>query len=351
MGIRIAEIARITGAVIEGNADIEISLPGKLEEADNKTLCFFANPKYEAQLYVTKAAAVIVPFDFKPAHSVSFALIRHANPYFAFCMVLNTWFNPNQPKKGIEIGSYIHSSAIVGNDVFIGATAYVDEDANIGNNTQIYPQVFVGNGVVIGENCTLFPGVKIYAGCKIGNNCIIHAGTVIGSDGFGFAPIGDTYAKIPQIGNVIIEDDVEIGSNCSIDRATMGSTIIRRGTKLDNLIQVAHNAEIGANTVIASQTGVSGSTKIGANCQIGGQVGFVGHINIADRTGIGAQSGVTKTIEETGTNWIGSPASPIKEQFRSWAAFKKLPDMLNEMKQLARELEKLKDQKDNSSKK
>jgi UDP-3-O-[3-hydroxymyristoyl] glucosamine N-acyltransferase len=264
-------------------------------------------------------------------------------------MVLNAWFNPNEPKKGIENGSYIHSSAAVGNDVFIGATAYVDEDASIGKNTQIYPQVFVGKGVVIGENCTLFPGVKVYAGCQIGNNCIIHAGTVIGSDGFGFAPIGDTYAKIPQIGNVVIEDDVEIGSNCSIDRATMGSTIIRSGTKLDNLIQVAHNAEIGANTVIASQTGVSGSTKIGNNCQIGGQVGFVGHISIADRTGIGAQSGVTKSIEETGTNWIGSPASPIKEQFRSWAAFKKLPDMLNEMKQLARELEKLKDQKDNSS--
>jgi UDP-3-O-[3-hydroxymyristoyl] glucosamine N-acyltransferase len=208
--------------------------------------------------------------------------------------------------------------------------------------------VFVGKGATIGDNCTIYPGVKIYAGCKIGNNCIIHAGTVIGSDGFGFAPIGDTYAKIPQIGNVIIEDDVEIGSNCSIDRATMGSTIIRRGTKLDNLIQVAHNAEIGANTVIASQTGVSGSTKIGDNCQIGGQVGFVGHISIADRTGIGAQSGVTKSIEETGTNWIGSPASPMKEQFRSWAAFKKLPDLLNEMKQLAKDLENLKNKKDNS---
>jgi len=263
-------------------------------------------------------------------------------------MVLNAWFNPNEPKKGIETGSYVHHSANLGSDVFIGATAYVDEYADIGHNTQIYPQVFVGKGVTIGKNCTLFPGVKIYAGCKIGDNCILHAGTVIGSDGFGFAPIGDTYAKIPQIGNVVIEDNVEIGSNCSIDRATMGSTIIRQGTKLDNLIQVAHNAEIGANTVIASQTGVSGSTKIGANCQIGGQVGFVGHISIADRTGIGAQSGVTKTIEENGSSWIGSPASPTKEQFRSWAAFKKLPDMLNEMKQLAKELEKLKDQKDNS---
>ena len=343
MGIRIAEIAKITGAVVEGNADIEISLPGKLEEADNKTLCFFANPKYEAQLYATKAAAVIVPFDFKATQPVSFALIRHANPYYAFCMVLNVWFNPNEPKTGIENGSYINESATLGENIFVGSTAYVDENAIIGNNTQIYPQVFVGKGVIIGDNCTLYP-----AGCKIGNNCIIHAGTVIGSDGFGFAPIGDTYAKIPQIGNVVIEDDVEIGSNCSIDRATMGSTIIRHGTKLDNLIQVAHNAEIGTNTVNASQTRISGSTKIGANCQIGGQVGFVGHISIADRTGIGAQSGVTKGIEESGTNWIGSPASPIKEQFRSWAAFKKLPDMLNEMKQLAKELEKLKDQKDNS---
>lgn len=348
MGIRIAEIARITGAVVEGNADIEISLPGKLEDADNQTLCFFANPKYETQLYASKAAAVIVPFDFKPAQPVSFALIRHANPYFAFCMVLNAWFNPNEPKKGIETGSYVNEGASLGSDVFVGATAYIDENARVGNNTQIYPHVFVGKGATIGDNCIIYPGVKIYAGCKIGNNCIIHAGTVIGSDGFGFAPIGDTYAKIPQIGNVIIEDDVEIGSNCSIDRATMGSTIIRRGTKLDNLIQVAHNAEIGANTVIASQTGVSGSTKIGANCQIGGQVGFVGHISIADRTGIGAQSGVTKSIEETGTNWIGSPASPMKEQFRSWAAFKKLPDLLNEMKQLAKDLDNLKNNKDNS---
>lgn len=348
MGIRIAEIARITGAVIEGNAEIEISQPGKLEEADGQTLCFFANPKYETQLYATKAAAVIVPFDFKPSEPISFALIRHANPYFAFCMVLNAWFNPNEPKHGIEDGSIIHSTAILGSDVFVGATAYIEMDAKIGNQTQIYPQVFIGKGVTIGNNCILYPGVKIYAGCKIGHNCIIHAGTVIGSDGFGFAPIGDTYAKIPQIGNVIVEDDVEIGSNCSIDRATMGSTIIRKGTKLDNLIQVAHNAEIGANTVIASQTGVSGSTKIGANCQIGGQVGFVGHISIADRTGIGAQSGVTKSIEENGTNWIGSPASPIKEQFRSWAAFKKLPDMLNELKQLTRELEQLKEKKDNS---
>jgi UDP-3-O-[3-hydroxymyristoyl] glucosamine N-acyltransferase len=345
MSVSVLEIANLTGAVIDGNANINIEKPAKLEDADATSLCFFANPKYETQFNDTKAAAVIVPIDFKPNTPVNFTLLRHANPYFAFCVVLEHFFNPNIHKKGIETGSFVSKDAVMGSDVYIGSGAYIDERATIGDNSSIYPQVFVGRGATIGQNCILYPGVKVYAGCHIGDHCIIHAGTVIGSDGFGFAPIGDVYAKIPQIGNVIIEDNVEIGSNCSIDRATMGSTIIRQGTKLDNLIQVAHNAEIGANTVIASQTGVSGSTKIGANCQIGGQVGFVGHISIADKTGIGAQSGVTKSIDQPGTNWIGSPASPIKDQFRSWAAFKNLPDLVKELKQLTKELEKLKENK------
>lgn len=338
MSITAAEIARLTGGVVEGNPDLAIKQPAKLEEAHGENLCFYANPKYESQLYSSKAGIVIVPVDFKPAQETGFTFIRHFNPYYAFCMVLDKYFNPNMHKTGIENGSFVSPAATLGNDIYVGSGAYIDEDANIGDLSRIYPQVFIGRNAKVGSNTILYPGVKVYAGCVIGDNCIVHAGTVIGSDGFGFAPIGDTYAKIPQIGNVVIEDDVEIGSNCSIDRATMGSTIIRKGVKLDNLIQVAHNAEIGANTVIAAQTGVSGSTKIGANCQIGGQVGFVGHISIADKTGIGAQSGVTKAIEEPGTNWIGSPAGPMKEQFRSWAAFRKLPELLKELSELKKEL-------------
>ena len=338
MSISAAEIARITGGVVEGNPDLAIKQPAKLEDAHAENLCFFANPKYENQLYGCKAGIVIVPVDFKPSQPIGFTLIRHFNPYYAFCMVLDKFFNPNIHKTGIEHGSFVNPDATLGNDIYVGSGAYIDEGASIGDLSRIYPQVFIGRNVKVGSNTILYPGVKVYPGCVIGDNCIVHAGTVIGSDGFGFAPIGDSYAKIPQIGNVVIEDDVEIGSNCSIDRATMGSTIIRKGVKLDNLIQVAHNAEIGANTVIAAQTGVSGSTKIGANCQIGGQVGFVGHISIADKTGIGAQSGVTKAIEEPGTNWIGSPASPLKEQFRSWAAFKKLPELLKELNDLKKDL-------------
>lgn len=338
MSLTAAEIAKITGGTVAGDEQALIIRPAKLEEADGQSLCFFANPKYESQLYTTAAAVVLVPADFQPSAAVSFTMIRHANPYFAFCVILDRFFNPNIHKTGIEPGSYISPAAKLGNNIYVGATAYIDEEASIGDTSRIYPQVFVGRGARIGRNTTLYPGVKVYPGCVIGDNCIIHAGTVIGSDGFGFAPVGGSYAKIPQIGNVIIENDVEIGSNCSIDRATLGSTIIRQGTKLDNLIQVAHNAEIGAHTVIAAQTGVSGSTRIGDHCQIGGQVGFVGHISIANKTGIGAQAGVTKTIEEEGTQWIGSPAAPLKEQFRSWAAFKKLPELIKELEELKKEL-------------
>jgi UDP-3-O-[3-hydroxymyristoyl] glucosamine N-acyltransferase len=320
-------IADLIGGRVDGDPGVEIDSVSKLEEADGNSLCFFSNPKYEEALYNTDAAMVIVPDNFVPARAVSFCMIRHANPYFGFCIVLDKYFNPNKHKTGVEAGSYVSPFAQIGADPFIGATAYIDDEAIVGDNCKIYPQVFVGKGAIVGNNTVLFPGVKIYDGCKVGANCIIHAGTVIGSDGFGFAPIGNTYAKIPQVGNVVIEDDVEIGANCTIDRATMGSTFIRHGVKLDNLIQVAHNAEIGANTVIAAQAGISGSTRIGENCQIGGQAGFVGHISIANRSGIGAQAGVTKAIEEPGTNWIGSPALPLKDFFKSQAVFKNLPEL------------------------
>ncbi|MBS3913592.1 MAG: UDP-3-O-(3-hydroxymyristoyl)glucosamine N-acyltransferase [Bacteroidetes bacterium] len=338
MKLSAQNIADLTGGSVEGNPEAEISTVSKLEEADGQSLCFFSNPKYEQAFYSSKAGIVIVPQDFTTSQNVAFTMVRHANPYYAFCVVLDKYFNPNKHKTGIEAGSFISASANVGEEVYVGATAYIDDDAVVGKGCKVYPQVFIGKGSKVGANTILFPGVKIYDGCTVGANCIIHAGTVIGSDGFGFAPIGDVYAKIPQVGNVIIEDYVEIGSNCSIDRATMGSTYIRQGVKLDNLIQVAHNAEIGANTVIAAQAGISGSTKIGKNCQIGGQTGFVGHITIADKTGIGAQAGVSKAIEESGTNWIGTPALPLKEFFKSQAVFKNLPELQSRVNALEKKL-------------
>ncbi|MBL7811241.1 MAG: UDP-3-O-(3-hydroxymyristoyl)glucosamine N-acyltransferase [Bacteroidetes bacterium] len=336
------EIARVTGGTVVGDARVAIDRPSKLEDAIENSLCFFSNPKYEHALYESAAGIVLVPTGFSPSRELKCTLIEHDNPYYAFCIILTRYFDPNIHKTGIEAGSYISASAQTGEGVYIGTGSYIDDEAIVEDGAVIYPQVFVGRGAKIGKDTILYPGVKVYAGCIIGQSCIIHSGTVIGSDGFGFAPVAGRYVKIPQIGNVVIEDHVEIGSNCSIDRATMGSTIIRTGTKLDNLIQVAHNVEIGAHTVIAAQAGISGSTRIGAHNQIGGQVGIVGHITIADNTGIGAQAGVSKSIEHPGTQWIGSPASPLKEQFRAWAAFKNLPNLVQEIQQLKKELELLK---------
>lgn len=343
--ITVNQIQALINGTVEGPTDAIIANVAKLDEAVLGDLCFFANPKYEDQFYASNATIILIPQNFQLSKPHSATLIRHSNPYYAFCILLNAFFNPNKHKSGIEAGAYKADSAVIGNDVYIGHAAYVDDNATIGNGVKIYPQVFVGEGCKIGENTILFPGVKVYAGCNIGANCIIHAGTVIGSDGFGFAPIGDVYAKIPQIGNVIVEDNVEIGSNCSIDRASMGSTIIKSGTKLDNLIQVAHNATIGKNTVIAAQAGISGSTKIGDNCQIGGQTGFVGHISIANRVGVGAQAGVSKAIEEEGSNWIGSPAMPLKDFFKSQAVFKNLAALQKRINELEYQLNNISNNK------
>ncbi len=345
MTLSAADIANATGGVVVGNADTTITHPAKLEAANEESLCFFANPKYENALYQCKAAIVIVPTGFEPSKPTTFTRIEHENPYYAFCLILSGFFDPNNHKVGIEAGSVVMPSAKIGANVYLGATCYIDDDVVIEDGAVIYPQVFVGKGAKVGKNTILYPGVKIYARCIVGNDCIIHGGTVIGSDGFGHAPVGDIYVKIPQIGNVVIEDNVEIGSNCSVDRATMGSTYIRNGVKLDNLIQIAHNAEIGRNTVIAAHTAISGSTKIGANCKIGGQVGVVGHINIADRTGIGAQAGVTKSVDTPNTQWIGSPAAPLKEKFRTWALQRKIPDIMQDIVDLKKEIESLKKDK------
>lgn len=341
LNIPVLDIVKLVGGKLEGNAEVLVNSVAKLEEAGLGDLCFFSNPKYEQQFYESKASVILVPSAFELNKSHTAAIIRHDNPYYAFCIVLNAYFNPNTHKTGIEPNAYISEKASLGSGVYAGYGSYIDDEAVIADGVKIYPQVYVGRGCKIGKNTVLFPGVKVYAGCHIGDNCIVHAGTVIGSDGFGFAPIGDIYTKIPQIGNVVIENEVEIGSNCSIDRASMGSTLIKSGTKLDNLIQVAHNATIGKNTVIAAQAGISGSTKIGDNCQIGGQTGFVGHITIANRVGIGAQTGVSKAIEEEGSHWIGSPAMPLKEFFKSQAVFKNLAALQKRINDLENQLKSI----------
>jgi UDP-3-O-[3-hydroxymyristoyl] glucosamine N-acyltransferase len=337
-----AEIANLTGGIVLGQTDVQISRVDKLEEAGPLSLSFFSNPKYQDRFFQTSAGIVLIPSDFQTDKQFPCTVIKTPNPYYAFCQVLDRYFNPNQHKTGREEHTYVSDTASIGEEVYLGFGSYVDEGASVANGVKIYPQVYIGRNVRIGTGTILYPGVKVYSDCTIGAHCIIHSGTVIGSDGFGFAPIGDgSYAKIPQIGNVVIEDLVEIGSNCSIDRATMGSTIIRKGVKLDNLIQVAHNAEIGEHTVIAAQTGVSGSTRIGKRCMIGGQVGFVGHINVADGTQIGAQSGIQKEISEPGQQWIGSPVMPLKEAFRTQVIMRKLPDLQQRIIELEKRIQEL----------
>ena len=307
----------------------------KIEDASPGSLSFLANPKYEQFFYQTQASIVILNDDFEITQPVTFTLIRVKDAYSAFSILLEKYNTIKLNKVGIEEPSFIHPSAKLGDDVYIGAFAYIGANAVIGNNSKIYPQSYVGDNVTIGDDCTLFSGVKIYADCELHNRIIIHSNTVIGSDGFGFAPQNDgSYTKISQIGNVIIEDDVEIGSNTSIDRATMGSTIIRKGVKLDNLLQLAHNVEIGKNTVIASQTGISGSTKIGENCIIGGQVGIVGHISIAKGSQIQAKSGIGRSIDDEDKKWAGAPAMSFGNNMRAQVVFQRLPELERTIEEL-----------------
>ena len=334
-----AQIALLINGQVEGDASIAAKSFGKIEEAHNGQLAFLANPKYEEFLYTTKASIVIVNETLELKQPVEAALIRVPDAYSAFASLLNKYQEiVTQQLSGIQQPSYVSADAVLGSNVFVGAFAYIGEHASIGNNVKIFPGVYIGNNVKIADNSLLHPGVKIYHDCIVGKNVTIHAGTVIGGDGFGFAPQADgTYKKVPQIGNVVIEDFVEIGSNAAIDRATIGSTIIKTGAKLDNLIQIAHNVEVGINTVIAAQAGVSGSTKIGNHVMIGGQAGIVGHIQIADGSKINAQSGVSKTIKEPNSAVTGSPAFDYTSALRSQALSRNLPDL---EKRLA-DLEKL----------
>jgi len=331
-----AQIALLTNGKIEGDPNVSVSSFGKIEEAVKGQLAFLANPKYEEHLYTTAASIIIVNEGQDLKQAINATLIRVPDAYTAFASLLAKYQEiVAQQLTGIQEPSYIAKTASLGQNVFVGAFAYLGEGVVVGNNVKIHPHVYLGNNVKIGDDTILNPGVKIYHDCVIGAHVTIHGGSVIGSDGFGFAPQTDgTFKKVPQIGNVVVEDYVEIGSNATIDRATIGSTIIRTGAKLDNLIQIAHNVEIGHHTVIAAQAGVSGSTKIGSHVMIGGQAGIVGHIQIADRAKINAQSGVSKSIKNPGGAVTGSPAFEYTSALRSQALSRNLPELEKRLKEL-----------------
>lgn len=339
-------IAELLSGEIIGNVNEKITSISKIEDGTPGSITFLSNPAYINFLYTTKASVVLIGKDTKIEQKIEPTLIIVEDAYKAFALLVDIYQKiHSEDLKGIEEMTFIDKTAILGNDIYVGSFSYISKNAAIGDNVKIYPNVFIGANVEIGDGTILYPGVKIYYNCKIGQNCIIHAGTVIGSDGFGFAPQKDgTFFKIQQIGNVIIEDDVEIGSNASIDRATLGSTRIKSGVKLDNLIQIAHNVEIGKNTVIAAQTGVAGSTKIGENCLIGGQVGFVGHIKVADRTNIGAQAGIVKSIKKDSAMLLGSPAFELSKFHRSYSVFKNLPSLRQEVEDLQKQIIDLKEE-------
>jgi UDP-3-O-[3-hydroxymyristoyl] glucosamine N-acyltransferase len=336
-------IAGFLNGEIVGNSDIKVNTIAKIEEGQPGALSFLANPKYEHYIYETKSSIVLVNKSFVPSAHIGATLIKVENAYDAFASLLRLVDQARPRKKGIHPTAIIEATAKIGSDVYIGPYTYIGENCIIGDQCSVYPHVYIGDNTRLGSNCTINPGVKIYHDCIIGEGCIVHAGTVIGSDGFGFAPQSESeFMKIPQLGNVILEDHVEIGANVTIDRATMGSTIIRKGVKLDNLIQIAHNVEVGENTVMAAQTGISGSTKVGKNCMFGGQVGLAGHIKIANGTKIGAQGGILGDVKEENTAIIGSPAIEVKQFLRSSVIFKKLPDMKVKIDSLEKEIESLK---------
>jgi UDP-3-O-[3-hydroxymyristoyl] glucosamine N-acyltransferase len=345
MEFTIQQIAAMLGGEIKGTTNDKINMLAKIQDAKKGQVAFLSNPKYEQYIYTTQATAVIVKKDFVPRKEITSALILVEDPYTSFTALLEEYHKMiTFQKSGVEQPSFIGERSTVGNNIYRGAFSYIGTNVKIGNNVKIYPHVFVGDDVVIGDNTILHPNVKLYAGTRIGKNCTIHAGTVIGSDGFGFAPQEDgSYKTIPQLGHVIIEDDVAIGANTVIDCATMmgDATIIRQGVKLDNLIQIAHNVEVGKNTVIAAQAGISGSTKVGENCMIAGQVGIAGHLVVANQTHVGAQAGIGKSITKEGQRLLGYPAIDIKEYFRSYAVYKQLPDLNYRLRDLEKKIAQL----------
>ena len=326
-----AQIAGILEGEVEGNPEVEVSKLSKIEEGIPESLSFLSNPKYTQYIYTTKASAVIVDKDFKAENKINTTLIRVDDAYKSFSKLLEYYNQVKMNKTGIEQPVFISESANYGENIYIGAFAYISDNVKIGDNVKIYPNVYIGDNVIIANNVTLFSGAKIYSDTQIGNNCVIHSSAILGADGFGFSPNEKgEFIKVPQTGNVIIEDNVDIGAATSIDRATLGSTIIRKGVKLDNQIQIAHNVEIGKNTVIAAQTGIAGSTKIGENCMIGGQVGIAGHLSIGNNVRIQAQSGIGRNVNDNET-LQGSPAFTYNDYNKSYVHFKNLPKIIHRL--------------------
>ena len=336
------QIAELIEGRIEGDEKTIVRTFAKIEEGVPGAISFLSNPKYTHYIYDTKSSVVLINEDVELEKPVATTLIRVKNAYECVAKLLQVYESMKPRKSGIHALAYISEEATIGKDVYVGAYACIGDGAVIGDGAQIYPHAVIGDGVTVGENTTIYPNVTVYQGCKIGNNVTIHAGAVIGADGFGFAPNQEGYDKIPQIGIVVIEDNVEIGANTCIDRSTMGQTVIHKGVKLDNLIQVAHNWEIGENTVMSAQVGLAGTTKIGSWCMVGGQAGFSGHIHVADRTFVGAQCGVIKNTKGGGESLIGSPAMDPKMFFKAKAIYAKLPEMYRQIAQLQREIEELK---------
>lgn len=338
MEFTIQQIAAMLGGEVKGDSGEKINMLAKIQDAKKGQIAFLSNPKYEQYIYTTLASAVIVKRDFVPRKEVTASLILVEDPYTSFTTLLEEYHKMiTYQKSGVEQPSFIGERSTTGQNVYRGAFSYIGSNVSIGNNVKIYPHVYIGDDVIVGDNTILHASVKLYAGTRVGKNCELHAGTVIGSDGFGFAPQEDgSYKTIPQLGNVIIEDFVSIGANTVIDCATMlgDSTVIHHGVKLDNLIQIAHNVEIGRNTVIAAQSGVSGSTKLGENCLIAGQVGIAGHLVLANQTSIGAQSGIGKSLAKEGQKLMGSPALDVKDFYKTYALFKQLPDLSQRLREL-----------------
>jgi len=342
------QIADLIQGRVEGDENATVNTFAKIEEGVPGAISFLSNPKYTHYIYDTKSSIVLVNEDVTLEKPVSATLIRVENAYECVAKLLQFYESMKPRKTGIDPLASISPNSTIGKNVYIGAYACIGDGAVIGDGTQVYPHTVIGDGVQVGKNSLLYPNVTIYQGCKIGNNVTIHAGSVIGADGFGFAPNAEGYDKIPQIGIVVIEDDVEIGANTCVDRSTMGKTVIHKGVKLDNLIQVAHNCEIGENTVMSAQVGLAGSTKIGSWCMVGGQAGFSGHIKVADKTFIGAQCGVISNTKGNGQTLIGSPAMDTKVFFKAKALYSKLPDMYRQIASLQREIDELKSKIENA---
>lgn len=333
------QIAEMLNGVVDGDPNIMLNQLAKIEEGSMHSLSFLSNPKYNEYLYETKSSAVIVNKSFVPDKKVETTLIKVDDAYASFAQLLRIVEDLQKKKSGIEDLSFIHDTASVGNEVYVGAFAYIGKNVSIGNNVKIYPHCYIGDNVKIADNCSLYSGVKIYHSCEIEKNTTIHAGVIVGSDGFGFAPnTGNSYDKIPQIGNVVIKEGVEIGANTCIDRATMGSTIIHKGVKLDNMIQVAHNVEIGENTVIASHTAIAGSSKVGENCMIGGQVAIAGHLSIANNVKVAGKTGIAKDIKEDGKILQGPLAFDLKDFQRSYIYFRQLPQWAKRIDELEKKI-------------